>query len=125
MTHEIETMRMAQAMASHAARRQVLVSDNIARADIPGARARDLPAFADSYRLARIGERPTPGAAPGSAAPPPRPVERGGPLSPSGGNVSLEREMFALADVKSQHDMALTVWKKSLDLLRLSLGRNR
>lgn len=114
MTQTIETMRMAQAMALHAARRQVLVSDNIARADIPGARARDLPPFAESYARAR-----------GPDEAPPRPVVRGGPVSPSGGTVSLEQEMFSLAEVQSQHNLALTVWKKSIDILRLSLGRNR
>lgn len=41
---------MARAMTDHAAQRQKIVARNIANADTPGFKAKDLKSFADSYR---------------------------------------------------------------------------
>ena len=43
--------------------------------------------------------------------------------SPNGNSVSLEDEMVKGADIKRQHDLALTIYKTSLGLLRSSIGR--
>ena len=49
----------------------------------------------------------------------------GGESSPNGNNVSVEVEMARGTDAKSSHDLALAVYKSSLDILRASLGRGR
>ena len=48
-----------------------------------------------------------------------------GAESPNGNTVSLEDQMMRAAEVRQSHDMALGVYRKSLDILRASLGRNR
>jgi flagellar basal-body rod protein FlgB len=123
-----QVMQVASALASHAARRQMAIAENVANADTPGYRARDLTAFAESYRSSaddaprqtRPGHLGAVAGAGGADL-----VERtgAGHLSPNGNSVSLEREMVASAAVRRDHDMALTVYRKSLDILRSSLGR--
>jgi flagellar basal-body rod protein FlgB len=44
-------------------------------------------------------------------------------MSPNGNSVSLETEMVKAADTQREHDLALAVYGKSLDILRASLGR--
>jgi flagellar basal-body rod protein FlgB len=46
-----------------------------------------------------------------------------GAESPNGNNVSLEDQLVRASQVKGQHDLALGVYRKSLDILRMSLGR--
>lgn len=122
-----EIMQVASALAAHAAARQAAIVGNVANADTPGYHARDVADFAETYRDADQGVlRQTRaghlGAAGGSTGP--ALVERGGTghMSPNGNNVSIETEMVAAAAVQRDHDMALTVYRKSLDILRTSLG---
>jgi flagellar basal-body rod protein FlgB len=118
---------MAQAMASHAALRQNAVSQNIANADTPGYAARDVASFADTYAAASNGSmRATRGGHLGSnGGPDPAASLRSeaGAMSPGGNSVSLEDEMVKAVDVRQQHDLALTIYKTSLGVLRTSLGR--
>lgn len=126
MFETLEVFRMAQAMARHAGSRQALVAANIANADTPGYRSRDVAAFHDTYRSGETGvmrhtrDRHI-GGREGAAAP--RGVDSPGPSSPNGNTVALETEMFRSVDAKRQHDRALAVYRASLDLVRSSLGR--
>jgi len=126
MFQQPEIMRMAQAMASHAAQRQNAVAQNIANADTPGYAARDLAPFAETYAAEGMALRQTrPGHldAGGSPAAGMIPREAPGNRSPNGNSVSLESEMVKSVEVKRQHDLALTLYKTSLGVLRTSLGR--
>jgi flagellar basal-body rod protein FlgB len=129
MADRQNVLAMAQSLASHAASRQSVLAKNIANADTPAFRAKDLPdfsaVFADQPRIAlrvtRDGHRTD---AMDSRAY--RETEDAQTeASPNGNTVSLEREMVKLADVRRQHDLALTIYKSSLDLMRASLGRGR
>lgn len=127
MFDNLEVMRMAHALARHASARQGVVAQNIANSDTPDYRASDIAPFSDSYETASAdamrATRPGHfGAAPADLPPPPV-RDAGGVPEPNGNTVSLETEMMKSAEVKLQHDMALTVYKSSLDLLRSSLGR--
>lgn len=128
MFDTIEIMRIAQSMAKHASARQTLVAENIANADTPGYRARDLPSFTESYRAqanptelraTRDGHVAGLDQGPGGF----RAIVAGAEPSPNGNTVSLESEMVKSADVRHQHDMALAVYKTSLDIMRSALGR--
>lgn len=124
MFGKIELMDMAQAMARHAAQRQNVIAGNVANADTPGYKARDLSSFAESYRAdtslrgTRAGHI-TEAAARTEA----RIRTEPGTASPNGNTVSLEDEMVRGLEVKRQHDLALTIYKTSLGILRTSLGR--
>lgn len=129
MSDQLEIMRMAQAMARHAASRQAVIARNIAHADTPGYQARDIGSFADIYsaaeprpmRATRSGHLPVDAAMDFSASQ--SADRRNG--SPNGNTVSLETEMMNSVDAQRQHGKALTIYSKSLEILRMSLGRIR
>jgi flagellar basal-body rod protein FlgB len=127
MFGKLEVTRMAQALAAHAGARQGVIAQNIAQADSPGYRARDLTPFEDTYRA---GNQPDalfatrPGhirleAVAGEAVVRQMP----GAASPNGNTVSLETEMVKAVDVKQQHDMALSIYRSVSEIIRASLGR--
>ena len=126
MFSDLNVLRLAHAMATHAGQRQGVIASNIAQADTPGYKARDIPDFADSLRrggadrmrATRAGHLDAPG--PGQAW-----AERAvdGPTDPNGNSVSLELQMMQAAEVKSQHDRAIAIYRTSLGILRTSLGR--
>lgn len=130
MFGKLEIFRMAQGLATHAAARQALIAQNVANADTPGYRARDLASFEEAYQTRGDGLRATRaghGFAADAAWQPPaaRDADRPGAAAPNGNNVSLEIEMMQAAQVKGDHDRALAIYQKSLDILRASLGRAR
>lgn len=125
MFEKLELTRMAQSLAAHAGARLSLVAQNVAHADTPGYRARDLPAFADVYDSAGTTLRATRpghigGAPPAAEA---RPVDAGGWADPNGNAVSLETEMIRASEVRQAHDMALAVYRNTSGILRAALGR--
>lgn len=122
-----EVMAIASSLSAHAEARQALIAENVANADTPGYRTQDIGDFATSYRDA-----------PGPEMRQSRPGhigndERSGggfertaslaQMSPNGNSVSLEAEMVKSAEVEREHNLALAVYGKSLDILRASLGR--
>lgn len=122
-------MKLAQDLARYSGARQAQIAKNIANADTPGYRARDLSDFSQSYqqnktntemRLSRPGHIERPGLAGGV-----RTVEIGGEAAPNGNDVSIEEQMSLSTDARSKHDLALTVYRSSLEILRTSLGRGR
>ena len=120
-----DVMRMAQGMARHAAARQVVIAENIAHADTPGYRARDLPDFGKTYAQARAMAATRPGHL--GAAFPNQPtssvIDRDAPArAPNGNTVSLEREMMRAAQNRQSHDMALAVYSSARGILRAALG---
>ena len=124
-----DVMRLAQDLARHSGARQSQIARNIANADTPGYRARDITSFADTLR------GPDPGLTTRTTrdahmvAGPSRAlwstVDLGGEASPNGNNVSLEQEMVRATRARSSHNTALAVYGASLDILRTSLGRGR
>lgn len=128
MFEKLEIFQMAQATASHASLRQNAINQNIANADTPGFRARDVEPFATRYQAetatplkstrathlnldrslrAELRERTDPDE-----------------MSPDGNTVSLEDEMVRAVEVKRQHDLALGIYKSALNVMRTSLGRS-
>jgi flagellar basal-body rod protein FlgB len=128
MFKQPDVMTLAAARSAHAALRQSAIAENVANADTPGYRARDVADFADSYRDASGGDMRRTRAghmsvSSGTAAEATVPRQDAGTMSPGGNNVSIENEMVAAAQVRMDHDTALAVYRTSLDILRASLGR--
>lgn len=128
MFNKFQILQMAFGLASHAAARQSAVAGNIAQADTPGYRALDIQSFADSYQSGQnnIHMRATrpqhfDGALSHSATP--RFFRTDDPVSPNGNSVSLETEMVKASELRHQHELALSVYSTSLNILRTSLGR--
>ncbi|MBK5946559.1 flagellar biosynthesis protein FlgB [Rhodobacter veldkampii DSM 11550] len=127
MFDQPEVMRTAQAMASHAALRQNAVARNMANADTPGYASRDVAPFDETYRAAFGGDLRATRAghigASGTFTAEVRERDAPGTRSPNGNSVSIESEMVKSVEVKRQHDLALAIYKSSLNILRSSLGR--
>ncbi len=121
-----DVMRMAQEKARHSAARQVVIAENIAQANTPGFRARDIAAFSDSYRSDPTlrATRATHLDAPGSRAELRPHVDSDAPtFAPNGNTVSLEREMMRAAKTRQGHDLALSIYSSARTVLRTALGR--
>jgi flagellar basal-body rod protein FlgB len=124
-----EVMRMAQDLARHSGVRQSIVARNIANSDTPGYRARDLDAFsktynnsnqADDLRMTRKGHQTSL-----DIQNEWRTIDAGATPSPNGNTVSLEDEMVRATRANSNHTLALTIYRSSLEILRTTLGRGR
>jgi len=99
---DINTLSLASAVAAHAAARQQVIAENVAHADTPGYRARDIADFA-SIVDDTIGAL--------------------GAETPNANTVSLEDQMLRAAEVRQEHEMAIGVYSKSLEILRASVTR--
>lgn len=127
MFEKLEITRMAQALAAHAGTRMGVIAENVAHADNPGYKTKDLPDFgktyADQYGEGLKVTRPGHLGAGGEAVL--QPVVLRGSDAPNGNSVSLEAEMVKAAEVRQQHDMALSIYRSTSDILKLALGRGR
>ncbi len=132
MFDNLEILRQAQAMAAHAGARQSSIAQNIANADTPGYRPSDLAPFAEAYREAgggfvlrqtRAGHVGPGDSGTAERAALARPVP--GATAPNGNGVSIEAEMMKAAEVRQDHEMALSIYQNALGVLRSSLGRQR
>ena len=125
----LEIFQLAHGLAKNASTRQSVIAGNIANADTPGFRAKDVASFSDTYRAnAQDNLRATrPGHQLDAAANAqmPRITDRPGPSSPNGNTVSLETETMEAVEIRHDHEMALSVYQTSLGILRTSLGRGR
>ena len=117
MISDLQVFQVYGAMARYAAEAQSVSATNIARANEPGYKAKEIEPF-DAY-LARV-------SASGAADPLAqgfRVTESKNPMSPNGNSVSLEQEIFKSAEAMGQHSLAISVYSKSMDLLRSAIGR--
>ena len=127
MFEKLEITAMAQAMASHAGARLGAISQNMANADTPGYKARDVADFSAVWAAGQDGGtmRATRSGHLGGAVETltPEIVSSKGASSPNGNSVSLESEMVKAAEVRQQHDMALAIYRNTSDIIRAALGR--
>ena len=117
-------------MARHATARHRVIAENVANADTPEFRARDVKAFSEYVnepfmaratrpehlgfeRLERAARRPE------------IIFDSDTSTSPNGNSVSLESEMIKAAEAQGQHAMASAIYRKAHEFLRLGLGRGR
>ena len=127
MFEGIELFNLVRASTSHSARHNTIVARNIANADTPGFKAGDLQSFAESYRqnqttpirATRAGHITHPAWSHSLA----REFTSDSQPSPNGNSVSLEEEMFKLAEVKRQHELSVGIYQSAMKLMRTSIDR--
>ncbi len=117
MFDRLEIFQLAGGLARHSAARQAVVAQNIANADTPGYRARDVADFAETWRNMTAENRS------GRGEMPMRVLDAGTPSSPNGNSVSLEFEMLRGIEAQRAHDRALRVYGSAMSILRTSIGR--
>lgn len=125
MFEELPIIRMASALARNAGARHRVIAENVANADTPGYRARDVRPFAEWVndpfiaRATRPGHAQPPAHGPAAATVTDRTLVPG----PNGNSVSLEAEMIKANEAQARHALATTVYRKAHELMRLGLGR--
>lgn len=115
--------------------RQKLLAENVANANTPGYRARDVKGirFADALSRTQAGAAAAAKVAvthPGHLKPPSE--RRGGAVyevrsldtTQNGNAVTLEQEMVKLADNQLDHSTVTNLYRKHIGMLRMALGRN-
>lgn len=125
--NDLAILRLADGLARHSAARHRLVTQNIAHADTPGYRAQDVRPFsaevADDFKLraTRAGHL----AGPETARFAPRDDAAFGSESPNGNDVAIDDQLVRAAQALGNHNKATAVYKKTMDIIRASLGRGR
>ncbi len=128
MFGKLEIFQMAQGMATNASARQSVLARNIAHADTPGYKARDIDSFAQTYQQSDHGFEPRhtrAGHLAGTSAPPALQthIVTDAAVAPNGNSVSLETEMMKAVEARHQHDLALTIYRSTLSIMRTSVSR--
>lgn len=118
MFNDLKILHTASLMARHAVQRHAQIAENIANADTPGYKAKDLEPFSQAY--ARSERKAVENGA--AAAFRAERVATPGAASPNGNTVSLEDQMSRSAATTRDHDTAITIYSKTLSMLRSSLG---
>ncbi|MCH8168656.1 MAG: FlgB family protein [Proteobacteria bacterium] len=126
MLENLTLLDLASAAARHATARHRVIAENVANADTPGYRARDLKDFSAIVKESFNARATRPGHL-GFAGQtrPPRTFELALPPSPNGNTVNIEDQAIRAVQAQGQHALALAIYAKAIDILRLGLGRAR
>lgn len=123
-----DLLRLTERRMAWLETRQRVLAGNVANADTPGYRPRDVRSFADVLAGA---------AGPGLAATSPRHIappqgeaparpDRSAPdRAPNGNAVSLDREALKVAETDSAHALASALHRRYLGMFRTALGRQQ
>ena len=130
MFDRLEILSLARGLSAYSGARQSVLAENVANANTPGYRARDLVDFNEAYRASDMQtsmKATRAGHLLGDAEAGP-----GGTMvydqvqgDLTGNTVSVERELLRAAEIRSDHNRALSVYSASLDILRAAAGRAR
>lgn len=113
--------------------RQQAIAENIANADTPAYKARDVSEseFARLIEHGAGGQRPPSGGLRTTHARHIAPLADAGPFkfvdapdretAPSGNTVVLEDQMFKMSDTQMTHQAAVNLYRKGVELLRLAV----
>lgn len=115
MITNLPIFKVYGAMAQHAAETQRVSAQNIARAGEPGYKALEVESF-ESF-MTRMKTTPAMMGKDVSFSV----SEAKTPISPNGNSVSVEHEIFKSADAGGQHNMALSVYTKSIELMKTAI----
>jgi len=120
MLKSVNLLNLASSLASHSAQRHAVIADNIANSDTPNYKAKDLKPFSEVFTAAQLQ---------GDANMMIRKFDimetnMGDANSPNGNSVSLEDQMMRSAQTQNDHALALQMYKKSLGLMKMAIGKN-
>lgn len=119
MLTNVKLLDTMSALASYSAQRHAVIADNIANADTPNFVAKDMQPFAEIFETSMKDGQNVKNLQAKTITMP-----MGDVASPNGNTVSLEQQMMLSAENKGQHDMALAVYRKSLDMFKMAIGKN-
>ena len=112
MALDLPIFQLAGAKARHASASHNANAQNIANADTPGFKAHSIASFNAEIALTRDADSLFE-----------MRENRNAVASPNGNSVSLDEEILGAASAKMEHETAVAIYRKSMELLRMSLGR--
>jgi flagellar basal-body rod protein FlgB len=126
MLENLTLLDLASEAARHATVRHRVIAENVANADTPGYRARDIKDFSSTVKESFAARATRPGHV-GFDDPDrtPQTFELALSPSPNGNTVNIEDQAVRAVQAQGQHALALAVYAKAIDILRLGLGRSR
>ena len=125
MIEDVNILKLASAMARHAAARHNVLSENIANADTVDYKAKDIEPFAEAY--ARTYKHAAMSGDGGLSKTPEwrfETVTTPGVASPNGNTVSIEDQMMRSIEAQQDHQAATAIYRKAIGIMRMTLGRN-
>jgi flagellar basal-body rod protein FlgB len=115
---------LADKRLAWADQRQALLAQNIANADTPGWRPRDLAPFDAMLKGTGVTLAQTdPKHLAGSSATAAGIVELSGERAPDGNGVALDKELSKVADTDATHQLVTGLYRKYLAFFQTALGR--
>lgn len=129
MFKSLEIFQLASGMAKHAGARQALVAQNVANADTPKYKSKDIGSFQNA--LDASGQTPLKTtkaghiAASNSGGGARSVFETSGPMSPNGNTVSVESELLRSIEAEREQSRALAIYQSASTILKASIGRRR
>ena len=129
MFDKLNVFKIAFSMATHAGKRQALVSENIANANTPDYLAKDIKSFREVYAAGKsqgdmVASRASHLNGAGNSGFDWAVQTDNSYVDPNGNSVTLEEEILKGVEAKRQHDRALAIYRSSMTILRTSLGGN-
>lgn len=123
---QIPLFRLADRRFAWLDQRQQILARNIANADTPGWRARDMKPFtaqavAPGFALTRT--NPLHLAAAGGAADTATGEVVRGEQAPDGNGIALDKELMKVAQTDTAHELTTELTRKYLSLFRTAIGR--
>jgi len=105
-------------------RRAAVLAENIANADTPGWKSRDLKPFSAALDEAGVSPlRTNPMHLAGSAEDDAATSERAGESAPDGNTVRVDVEMTKVADTETAQTLVSNLWKSYVGMFRTALGK--
>lgn len=117
MAHSVSFLDLASNMARHAATRHSLISQNIANADTPGYKAQDVADFSEIMKAQIL-------SGPDAVTDPLETIDRSSVGSPNGNTVSLEDELMRGAKAQHDHELAVSLYRTTLTMMKTAVGKN-
>jgi len=119
MFKNLNILNLSSAMSSHSAQRHAVIADNIANADTPEYKTRDVQPFEAVFEAAKNEGRSIETMAAKIII-----SDYGDSMSPNGNSVSLENEMMKSVEAMNEHQLSLQIYKKSLSMMKMAIGKN-
>lgn len=129
----LSLFRMARQKMGWSGQRQVVLSQNIANADTPNYRARDLEGLDFNARVkssSQVNMKKTAGThLQGTRVKPTYRIEDESrrdlyEISPDGNQVVLEEQMMKVADNQAQFQLASNIYRKNIQMFRMAVSGN-
>jgi flagellar basal-body rod protein FlgB len=119
MFDNVKLLQNMSALANHAEKQHALIAENIANSDTPGFKAREMQPFSEVFAKSK-----QTGVSITAIEAGVRLMETADIASPNGNTVSLEQQTMLAKQSQGEHELALLVYRKAMDMMKMAIGKN-